>query len=352
MTQSSIAIDAGALRTLSVAGGYADYEHNERDDSGMALSTFKDNEWDARVEALFGTVGPLTESALGIQLQNRNFSALGGGAEFLLPTATRTSAAFLFTEAALASQLRLQAGARVERVRVDGTPASDVPTSRVFTPLSASLGIERANSVEATLRIRAGRARFEAALWTARFDGYIYGALTGRLCDEDGDCDLAATASSDHVLQELNFEHRDAKFSGAEAKATLVLSDSAAGVWNAELVADVVRATLDGAGNVPRLPPYRAAAALNWTTDAFDAGVRVRYSGRQDRTAFAETPTAGFTSVDAQLGWRPPFGGDTLQLMLIGRNLTDSTQRNSVAFNKDEVILPGRDLRLVVRARF
>jgi iron complex outermembrane receptor protein len=38
--------------------------------------------------------------------------------------------------------------------------------------------------------------------------------------------------------------------------------------------------------------------------------------------------------------------------MLIGHNLTDSTQRNAVALNKDEVILPGRDVRFLVRATF
>ena len=37
---------------------------------------------------------------------------------------------------------------------------------------------------------------------------------------------------------------------------------------------------------------------------------------------------------------------------MVGRNLTDSVQRNAVALNKDDVILPGRDIRVVVRATF
>jgi len=37
---------------------------------------------------------------------------------------------------------------------------------------------------------------------------------------------------------------------------------------------------------------------------------------------------------------------------MVGRNLTDSVQRNAVALNKDDVILPGRDIRVVVRAKF
>jgi iron complex outermembrane receptor protein len=41
-----------------------------------------------------------------------------------------------------------------------------------------------------------------------------------------------------------------------------------------------------------------------------------------------------------------------VEVVLVGRNLTDSTQRNSVALNKDDVVMPGRDVRLLVRAAF
>jgi len=40
------------------------------------------------------------------------------------------------------------------------------------------------------------------------------------------------------------------------------------------------------------------------------------------------------------------------ELAVVGRNLTDSVQRNAVALNKDEVILPGRDIRVVARFSF
>jgi hypothetical protein len=37
---------------------------------------------------------------------------------------------------------------------------------------------------------------------------------------------------------------------------------------------------------------------------------------------------------------------------LIGRNLTDEEIRNHAAFNKDEVVLPGADVRLVLSMRY
>src|SRR6188768_3667780 len=88
-------------------------------DAGAAVATFKDREWDTRAEAVAGRWGVLSESALGVQFQQRDFSALGEGQEYLLPTSTRSRAAFGFAEAPLADALRLQFGARIEDVGVD-----------------------------------------------------------------------------------------------------------------------------------------------------------------------------------------------------------------------------------------
>lgn len=389
-------LDAGAWRRLTVDGGWADYEHSERDDTGAALSTFKDREWDLRAEAVSGAIGALTEAALGAQLQRRKFSALGEGEEYLAPTLTESRAVFGFAESGIGETVRLQFGARIEDVDVSGTPADDIPVSRGFTPVSVSAGLvfepaehwrlglslssaarapaqtelyargvheatatyerglatlrtERANSIEATLRWRGERVHADGSLWMTDFRRYIYGALTGRTCDEDGNC----VAGDSEELIELDYTQRDARFRGAEGHAEVELLRHAAGDLHLDLMADVVRATLrDGGGNVPRIPPYRVGGGLSWHGQRFDASVRVRYSGRQDRVAENETPTGGFTNVDAQIAWRPWRERPGIELALVGRNLTDSVQRNAVALNKDEVMLPGRDLRVTFRMAF
>ncbi len=397
MLRSSFAIGAGAFQKLTVEGGYADYEHSEKDPAtGEALSTFKDNEWDSRAEGIFGAAGPFSAAALGVQAQKRNFSALGEGADYLQPTTTRSGAVFAFAESPLSSSLRLQFGARVESVHIDGTPASDVATSRKFTPVSGSVGLvfdatssvrlgatltsagrapaqtelyargphdgpgtfetgdptlalERANSLEGTLRVRADKVHFDGSLWGVKFTHYIFGALTGRTCNDQGVC----LNDDSGPLKELNYTQLGARFWGAEAKVGYDLLAVSSGKLHADVLADYVRAKLDnGAGNVPRIPPYHLGGGLSWTSASFDAGFLVKYTGRQTDTAVAETPTAGFASVDAQVGWRPLSTNPDFELALIGRNLTDSTQRNAIALNKDEVILPGRDVRLLVRAAF
>jgi iron complex outermembrane receptor protein len=394
MLRSSFAPDIGAFQTLTVEGGHADYEHSEIDPAtGEALATFKDNEWDARAEGLFGAMGPFSATAIGVQLQNRDFSALGEGGDYLQPTTTKSSAAFLFTDAPLAPRLHLHAGARVESVDMDGTPANDIATSRRFTPVSASAGllleasgsvrlgltlssaarapaqtelfargphdgpatfetgdptlrVERANSLETTVRFDGQKARFEGALWGAKFDNYILGALTGRTCDEEGACALG----DGEELKELNYVQGGAKFWGAEAKATFDLFASGPNTLSAIGLADFVRATLDDGGNVPRISPYHVGLGMNWDGGALGAGFLVKYTGRQDHLGLAETPTAGFTSLDAQASWRPFSDAKSFEVALVGKNLTDSTQRNAIALNKDDVILQGRELRLMVRA--
>lgn len=395
LLRSQLALSAGALTSMTVDGGWADYEHSERDADGNTLATFLDREWDLRSEALLGPLGNFSETAIGAQVQDRDFSALGEGGDYMSPARMTSGALFGFTEAQLATALKLQLGARVEQVGIDGTPITDEPTDRSFTPASASaglvfdasgslrlgftfssaarapamtelfargphdgpmtfeigdprLGVERANSLEATMRWRAGRVHADGALWTARFSHFIHGELTGRSCDEAGLC----VDGDGQELRELLYVQRGARFTGAEAHADIDLLQVAAGKLQLNLMGDVVRARLDGGDDVPRIPPWRAGIGLEWMARSLDASVRLRYSGQQDHYGNFDTPTAGFANLDAQLGWRPWVEHHDVELALVGRNLTDRAQRNAVAFNKDEILLPGRDIRLMVRARF
>ncbi|HMA11605.1 MAG TPA: TonB-dependent receptor, partial [Steroidobacteraceae bacterium] len=327
LLRSSFGLHAGAWRTLTVDGGWADYAHSERDDTGAALSTFRDREWDARAEVVAGQWGFLGESALGVQLQQRDFSALGEGRRYLLPTTTRNQAAFGFAEAPLSGTLRLQFGGRVEHVGIDGTAPDDSAVSRDFTPLSASvglvldlpeawrlglalssaarapaqtelfargphdgpltyetgdpsLGMERANSIEASLRWRGDRVHADGALWATRFSNYIYGELTGQTCDEGGNC----AVGNGQDLKQLFYAQRDARFVGAEAHAEVELLRHSMGDLHLNLLADVVRAELArGGGDVPRIPPYHLGAGLSWQGERLDASVFAKYAGRQSR---------------------------------------------------------------------
>ena len=394
---SSFKVDQGALQRINIDAGYADYTHSEIDpETNEVLSTFNNKEWDGRAEALFGATGPLSASALGVQVQDRKFSALGEGADYLLPTHTQSVAGFAFVEAPI-GPLQFQGAARVERVRIDGTPATGVETRRDYTPVSVSAGftyqasdalrlgltaasaarapaqtelfaigphdgpatfetgdpslkIERANSLEATARYKVGsEGRIEASVWGARFDNYIYGALTGRMCDEDGVCEAGGSGE----LKELNYGQRDAQFWGVEAKAFVPLATVGGGKLSGQVLGDYVRAKFTGGGgDVPRIQPGRFGGGLDWDNQIIDASFLVLAVSAQDHVGVADSTTDGYTSVDAQVRWKPFAAKPGIALTLVGHNLADEVIRNATALNKDAVEMPGRDVRLVLSAKF
>jgi iron complex outermembrane receptor protein len=391
----SFKFSQGLLQRINVDAGYADYTHSEIDpETNAVLSTFNNKEWDGRMEALFGATGPLSASALGVQFQDRKFSALGEGADYLLPTHTQSVAAFAFVEAPVGA-LQFQGAARVEHIKIDGTPTTGIETSRDFTPFSLSAGftydasdalrlgltvasaarapaqtelfargphdgpatfetgdpelkIERANSLEATARYKLGsEGRIEASAWAAHFDNYIYGALTGRLCDESGVCEAGGE------LKELNYGQRDANFWGLEAKAFFPLASVGGGKLSGQVLGDYVRAKFTGGGgDVPRIQPGRFGGGLDWDNDVVDASFLVLAVSSQDHVGVADLATDGYTSVDAQVRWKPFKAKPGIALTLVGHNLADETIRNATALNKDSVLMPGRDVRLVLSAKF
>jgi iron complex outermembrane receptor protein len=394
---SSLAVNAGPLQTVTIDAGYGDYTHSEIDpEANTPLSTFNDKEWDTRAESVFGAMGPLTAAALGVQIQNRKFSALGEGADYLLPTVTKSEAGFAFAEAPIVKGLVLQLGTRVEAVSVSGTPASDQPTKRNFTPASGSVGLvltvsqavtlgvtissaarapsqtelfargphdgpgtfetgdptlraERANSVEGTFRYTRANTRIEGSAWAASFSNYIFGRLTGRTCDDGGNC----VSDDSEELKELFYQQQDAHFWGVEAKAKIGIAKlKSGGLLAITALGSHVRAKFASGENVPRMPPYRLGGGLSWASDHFDADILATYSGRQNRVSVGETTTRDFVSLDSGITWRPSDAHPGFELSIVGHNLTNEVQRNAVALNKDDVVLPGRDVRLIIHGTF
>lgn len=393
MTDDSFAIGLGPLKTINVQGGYAGYRHTENNPDGSVNSTFINKEADGRIEALFDPMGPFANTAAGIQIQNRDYSALGEDSAYLFPTITQTQAAYLFTEVPLGDRLKLQASGRAELVHVSGTPASDAYTARNFAPISGSAGLlweaadnlklgltasstgrapfqtelfargghdgpqtfetgdpalkmERANSLEGTVRTSLGPVSFEGSLWGTHFNNYIYGNLTGRTCDDDGACDF----NDDNELRELNYAQRNANFWGMEGKANAPLLQRAAGTLSVNMLADYVQATFsDGGGNVPRIQPWRIGGGLGWNSRMFDMSFMVLGVGAHNSVSAFETPTDGYIDVDARAALRPFSELPGFEIDLVAHNLADQVERDSVAFNKDVVVMPGRDFRIVLR---
>lgn len=389
-------VKAGALERVTLDAGYGDYRHSEIDPGGIVLSTFLNTEFSGRAEAIFGKVVPASALALGAQYQHRDFSALGEDSTYLLPSTSESFAGYLFARFDLSDSLKLEAALRVEGASRKGTPADDVPRSLDYTLLSISAGLvwavgenlnfgvtlssvarapnlpelfargghdgpqtfetgnpdldlERANSLEATARYETDAMTLKGSLWASQTDKFIYGALSGRTCDEDGNC--FDDASQD--LKELFYLQREARFWGYEAEAKFRIAELGAGSFSLSLLSDYVHARFAGGEPVPRIPPLRYGLGVSYESDALNISVTWRRADSRDKTSAFETSTDGYDDLSASAVWKVmPVGDGDLTLSLVGRNLTDDVQRNAVSFTKDEVIQPGRDVRLVTRLTF
>ena len=121
----------------------------------------------------------------------------------------------------------------------------------------------------------------------------------------------------------------------------------------ADGVADYVRAKInDGGGAVPRIPPLRLLGGLKAHSDNLDLRAEVEWSASQKKTAAFETPTEGFTMVNATAAWRP-FGKDGgITLLASANNIFDVNARRHASFTKDYVPLSGRDIRISAKFSF
>ena len=154
-------------------------------------------------------------------------------------------------------------------------------------------------------------------------------------------------------LKEMNYTQTDARFWGAEVKGSVPLGSVGGGDLTARWLADYVRAQFASEGaNVPRIQPGRAGGGLDWTSDRIDVGFMLLQVADQTRVGVADSPTDGYTSIDLHLNWRPFGEAKKVEVLLLAQNLADEMVRNATALNKDEVMMPGRNIRLVLRARF
>lgn len=218
-----------------------------------------------------------------------------------------------------------------------------------------NLRIEGAKTIEIGLRRPVGPFRFEATAYLTRFDGFIFRNLTGAVCEEDiASCALEGEGD----LREAIYSQRNAFFRGGEFQSQLDVAPLAGGVFGAEQQFDVVRATFVGGGNVPRIPPVRLGGGLFWRDSNWLLRINFLHAFAQRNIDLTnETPTKGYNLLKAEISYRMLLDpGDPLsrelRLGLVGDNLLNEDIRNSVSFRKDEVLLPGANLRFFANARF
>jgi iron complex outermembrane receptor protein len=202
------------------------------------------------------------------------------------------------------------------------------------------LGKETSRHLDVGLRKNEGAITWGVTLFYTQFDDFIF------LRDTD-------VLDSESELPIFAFDQQDADIFGIEAEIFAPLAEFGMGELDLRLYTDYVEGELESGDYLPRLPPLRYGARLQFHTARLLTGVEATRYDRQTKTAPFETPTDGYTMVNADLRWLLP---DTrrfeLSLFFKASNLLDEDARRHTSMVKAIAPLPGRNYSVAFRAGF
>ena len=379
-------------------------------------ATFNNHAQEARSEIQFlpmaTPLGTLI-SVVGGQVNHQQIDTSGDAGSLLGQARTNSAAGYFLNQLWFTDTLRLVSAGRVEPVRLDGTsgifsaslmPPPDNPTlvqqSLDYVPKSISfkvlqdlpswmvasatvqrieraptalelfahgshdapgtfeignpaLKIETANSAELGLQRFQGDFRFDAKIYYTYYNNFIFRQATGILCGAT----FATCGTGTEFIQTI-YSQRDAIFRGTEVAWQWDLVPLATGIFGVDGQYDFVRATFAADGsNVPRMPPMRVGGGAYWRADDWFVRMGLLHVFGQQDLAVNETPTAGYNLLKLQIEntryYRySPWGPTLITTGLTGDNLLDVDVRNHVQFHKDEILMPGRSIKLFMNAKF
>ena len=321
----------------------------------------------------------------GIQYFRRHLDVIGE--EKFLPESRTSQLGIFAVENYEKGPLRAELGARYERQTVSAEADSDIGNpamKRSFDAVSGSLGAsyelakgirfglngshsqrapsaeelfaggphagtqsfeigdpdlskEKSWGLEATVNAEGDGFSLSASVFRSWFDDYIFERRTGAVEDD---------------LPVFQISQADARYFGVELEGSVRLARRGGVTFNADAVADYVRATIDGIGPAPRIPPFRLMGGLEAQSERVQGRIEVEWTATQDRLAPLETETRGFTFVNASVQFKPLRNNANTSITLAANNIFDVDARRHASFLKDVAPLAGRDIRLTARLNF
>ena len=407
MRQTRLTLEGDVTRAFGVFRGakarlaFGDYTHAEVAGGSIVNTRFDNRAWEGRLELPHQELGPLT-GTIGFQSARSNFAA--HGAEVVTPpTVTQSGALFGVEEIKLGSLATVQAGVRLEVQQIKlGEVDSSLPPlagyaaysnqAKTFAGPAGSLGLvfypakdwsvgaavayserlpaaaelfahgphggtnayeigttglpnERSVGFDLSVRRRAGFVTGSVGVFLHRFQDYIF--------EQELPLTAVPARANPDQLTPYQFVATDARFTGAEAELLFHLLENDHQRLHLELSGDSVRARQTATHEpLPRIPPVRLGARLNYEDGRWHATAEVRRTERQNRFAPSEGPTAGHTQLHASVSFLIPLPRLTCELFLRGRNLTNVAAREHASFLKEFAPQAGRGLLAGVRLTF
>jgi iron complex outermembrane receptor protein len=386
----------GFLERIRLRAGYANYRHFELEETGEIGTAFYNKGLEARLELVQADQGGW-RGASGVQYFNRRFDVQGEEA-FLPKNRTGQFGVFTLQQFDLGA-FRAEGGLRYERTELTSdTLDGDLrffSGQRSFDAISGSLGasisvapgvrfgvnvsrterapsgeelfangahagtqayelgnpdfrLEKSWGVEATLHANGDGYHLDASAYYNWFSNYIFENQV-----DQSVCQAAADPSGREVeFPCFQFQQADARYYGFEADASVRLAHVGAFAINVDLLGDYVHANVVNRGPVPRIPPLRVLGGLEAQSDALTVRGEAEHVFDQDRIAPFETPTDGYTLVNASVSFSPWGNHSKMRILLSANNIFDVEARRHTSFLKDYAPLAGRDIRASLKVGF
>ncbi len=360
-----------------------DYQHVELE--GGEVGTLFDNQADEfRLELTHGTIGGF-EGVWGLQLTNRDFSALGDEA-YILPSETQVWSLFLIEERdfdrwhgefgfryddqSVATQtfsdlndsaLSVSLGATFDlndqwTLPINLTSAQRLPTAEEYfsnqgggEELIAHLATdaieignpdlehETANNFDIGIKYRNNGFSFNAALFYNQIDDYIYLRDTGTEVDN---------------TEVFVYTQQNTAFMGFETDMAYRFEDSFNNQWDLRLFADGTKAELNTGAKVPRIPSNRFGLEVNWLRGPWSVALNHTHVTKQTNLAQFELPTEGYDLLDLSANWMHYSNRFETLVFIKAKNVLYEEIRDHSSFIKDIAPRPGRSLTAGFRLTF
>jgi iron complex outermembrane receptor protein len=393
---------AKALRTRL---GYTDYQHTEIANGEMG-ALFTNKTYEGRIELEHQNIGPL-RGVVGFQAQSSDFNALhyhthhhddhdqhsGVLVENILPRSDVHSYGVFAVESLDAGPVTYQFGTRVEQTDI----RPDAMQALSYTPVSASVSalwkLNDSNNLNLALT-RSSRApqaqellsdgfhhatrswergdsslkeetsynldlgyRFKSNWMRAELDlfhnwasDYIYQRRTGEFLDEEGD---SQHCDDSYCVPVLQSSQANAIFKGYEAKLIFPMLENHLGLLELTLFSDYTRGEFKSGGNVPRMPPLRYGAQLDYNKDKLSSYLRLTRGEDQPHGGDFETSTAGYFLLNVGVNYQlKAYQDSKLMVFAKGNNLLDQNIRNSTSYLRNFAPEAGRGAEVGFRLSY
>lgn len=282
------------------------------------------------------------------ELSRQSFKSFSTSAGLNWSFASGQSLAFILTRAERAPSTPelFSAGAHLATSTYELGAVFDLDDDGDVLFLPDRVTTETSTGLDITLRKTSGNWGYSFSAFYNQVNDYFYQRNTGLTAagghGHDHEHPGKSGEEEEEGLPVLIFQQDDAKLYGFEFELQAQIHQH----WSGRLFGDGVRTLLDtpenGSRNLPRQPPLRLGAEINFERDSWTADLGATWYDDQTRIAAFETETSGYTLVNAGISYRHKLSRFNIVGFVRGRNLGDEEARVHTSFIKNLAPLPGR----------